>query len=65
VRYETAWRSIAGGRKSIWAQSQVYAAYTGMRPLYFAERGLRSLEALWKARSQHLIAPVQLLLPLG
>jgi len=65
VRYESAWRSISGGRKSIWAQSQTYAAYTGMRPVYFAKRGLLSLEVLWKARSQHILAPAQLLLPLG
>jgi len=65
IAAKTAWRQVYQGRKSLWALSHMYSTDTAMRPAYFAERGLSSLEELWESRSQHIVAPVQLLLPLG
>ena len=65
IQAKTAWRHVYQGRTSLWALSHTYSADRGMRPAYFAARGLVSLEELWTSRSQHIKAPVQLLLPLG
>ena len=62
---KTAWRQVYKGRTSLWALSHAYSTNTAMPPAYFAERGLLSLEKLWKSRSQHIVASVQFLLSLG
>jgi RNA-directed DNA polymerase len=65
VNRKQAWRSVYAGRKSVWALSHMTTTHRGLRNAYFAERGLVSLVVQWKARSQHIVAPAQLLLALG
>ena len=65
VASRTAWRRVYEGRKSLWALSHTFAVDQGLRKAYFASRGLVSLAERWEALTQHTVAPVQLLLPLG
>lgn len=65
VRPKTAWRSVYGGRKSLWALSHTSAVDRGLHNAYFAERGLVSLTERWKAQARLIGAPVQLVLALG
>ncbi|MFI5300981.1 MAG: group II intron reverse transcriptase/maturase [Polyangiales bacterium] len=66
VTPKTAWRNVYEGRKSLWALSHSPAANRGLRNAYFAERGLVSVEELWKKRHlQRITAPVQLRLGWG
>lgn len=65
VKPRTAWRGVYEGRKSLWPLSASPAVHQGLRNAYFAERGLVSLEGRFKAIWAALLAPVQLLLPLG
>jgi RNA-directed DNA polymerase len=66
VKSTTAWRSVYRGRKDWWALSHCTAVDRGLRNAYFAERGLDSLLARWKARQpRDIIVLVQLRLPLG
>lgn len=65
VAPHTAWRTVYGGRKSLWALSHSPAVDRGLRNAYFAERGLVSLAGRWEVRAQHIGAPAQLALPLG
>lgn len=51
MKRTTAWRSVYGGRKSLWALS-LYPGNVGLRNAYFAERGLLSLVEKWKAQNQ-------------
>ena len=65
TKSKTAWNRVYAGRKSLWALSHDPAVDRGLRNAYFAERGLVPLrerfETIWAA----MIAPRQLLLPLG
>lgn len=65
IHRSTAWRQVYQGQTSWWALAHSYSAHKGMNVAYFMERGLFSLEELWKIRSQHIIASGQLRLPLG
>jgi group II intron reverse transcriptase/maturase len=65
VARKLAWRSVYGGRKSVWALSHTTATHRGLRNAYFADRGLVSLVDHWRNRAQHIFAPAQLALPLG
>jgi RNA-directed DNA polymerase len=66
VKPATAWRSVYGEHRSWWALSHTPAVDRGLRNAYFAERGLVSILAEWKAkRPKHGTAPVQLQLALG
>lgn len=65
VSRKMAWRTVYNGRKSTWALAHTTATHRGLRNAYFAERGLVSLVDHWKARSQHVVAPMQLALALG
>jgi len=65
VSSRTAWRSVYGGRKSLWALSHASAVDRGLRNAYFAERGLVSLVEKWRELTRRIAAPVQLVLPLG
>jgi len=65
VRPRTAWRSVYGGRKSLWALSHSRAVHRGLRNAYFAERGLVSLRERFKAIWAAIHAPVQLEIALG
>lgn len=54
VRQRVAWRRIYAERKSIWALSIDWAVNMGLRNVFFADKGLRSLAerfaSLWKAQ---------------
>jgi RNA-directed DNA polymerase len=65
VKPKTAWRRVYAGRKSIWVLSHDYVAERGLRNVYFAERGLVSLRALWLERAKLMAAPAQQELALG
>ena len=66
VKAKTAWRSIYGGDKSLWALSHSSAVDRGLRNAYFAERGLVSLGERWREKHfPEIVAPAQLSLALG
>ena len=66
IRAPRAWRTIYKPRRGLWAMSHLPAVDKALRNAYFANRGLLSLEALWKARqSKQIKAPKQLALLLG
>jgi len=54
VRGPTAWKRIYANRKSIWALSIDWAVNMGLRNVFFADKGLKSLtkrfESIWKAQ---------------
>lgn len=58
-------RYIFSGRKSIWAMSHTSVMNSAMNISKFAEWGLETLLAGWKANHKALVAPAQLELPLG
>ena len=60
VRRKTAWRTVYGGRKSLWALSHTSAVHRGLRNAYFAERGLVSLTGLLRDKLSAIAAPTQL-----
>jgi hypothetical protein len=62
---KTVWRSVYGGRKSVWALSHTFAANQGFRNAYFAVRGLVSLRERWRTLHERIVAPEQLTLALG
>ena len=65
VHRRTAWRRVYEGRKSLWALSWDYVAHQGMRNVYFADRGLVSLESLLLGKLCAIVAPRQLELQWG
>ena len=67
VKPKTAWGSIYKGRRGIWVLSHCAAVDRGLRNAYFAERGLQSLDKLWRQRRDRnvTVAPAQLKLTWG
>jgi hypothetical protein len=65
VRPNTAWRSLYGGRTSLWKASHTPAVNRGLGNEHFAKRGLFSLEKTWKLDARALDAPVQRELDFG
>ena len=66
VRRKTAWRSIYQQYRGWWWLSHSPAVDRALRPAYFAERGLVSVEQRWREfQPKPDIAPVQLALALG
>ena len=59
VAPRTAWRSVYGGRKSLWALSHAPAVDRGLRNAFFAERGLVSLAGRWEVLAQRIVALAQ------
>ena len=57
VNTKTAWGSVYGGRKSIWALSHCAAVDRGLRNAYFAERGLVSVLDRWRLKQPVIVAP--------
>jgi group II intron reverse transcriptase/maturase len=57
VNTKTAWGSVYGGRKSIWALSHCAAVDRGLRNAYFAERGLVSVLDRWRLKQPDIVAP--------
>jgi len=64
VKPKTVWRSIYKEHRSWWKLSHSPAVDQALRPAYFAERGLVSLEQRWR-ELQPGFAPAQLMLALG
>jgi group II intron reverse transcriptase/maturase len=60
-----AWRSVYSGRKSTATLSQAQVVIRALRPEYFVERGLLSLEAMWREHARRTVAPEQMQLALG
>ncbi len=65
VRRQTAWRTVYGGRKSLWTLSHSSAVDRGLRNAYFAERGLVFLANLLCDKLSDIDAPAQLELKWG
>lgn len=65
VHPATAWRNVYEGRKSLWALSHSPAVDRALRNAYFAKRGLVSLLDRWRVQHESIVAPAQLMLPLG
>ena len=65
VKRATAWRTVYGQRRSLWALSHSPAVDRALRNGHWTERGLESLAALWRASPHRIVAPVQLKLALG
>ena len=65
VSTRTAWRAVYEGRKSTWALVHTHAVGRALGTAYFDERGLVSLEDLYRGLVRKLIAPAQLTLGLG
>lgn len=58
IRHFTAWKSVYGGRRSLWALSHTPAANRGLPNTYFTDRGLVSLTEKWRMkRSPNIVAP--------
>ena len=57
AKAKTAWGSIYGGRRSLWALSHCAAADRGLCNAYFAERGLESVQNRWRLKQSNIVAP--------
>jgi group II intron reverse transcriptase/maturase len=64
ARPDTAWRVVYGGRKSLWALSHCGPVDYTLGKFYFAQRGLLSLEALYRGQPRFVVAQEQLALDL-
>ena len=56
----TAWRTVYGGRRSLWALSRTPAVGRALGNAYLAGLGLRSLAELWRLQSRDIGAHKQL-----
>jgi hypothetical protein len=65
IRSGTVWRALYSGRKSLWALSHCGPVDRALDKQYFVKRGLMSVEALYRGQPRFVIAPEQLVLPLG
>jgi RNA-directed DNA polymerase len=65
IRPKTAWRTVYDDRKSTWALSHTPAVDRALRNSHWDARGLVSIEARWKQRSEQVVVPHQLALMLG
>ena len=61
----TAWRTVYGKRKRLWALSHTGAVEHALSLAYFQKRGLLSVQQLYRDLRRKLIAPAQLTLALG
>jgi group II intron reverse transcriptase/maturase len=59
ARKTTAWRTVYGGRKSLWRLSHTPVVDRTLRNAYFANRGLVSLAERWKQLQPKPIAQMQ------
>lgn len=62
AKRDTAWRVVYEGRKSLWALSHCGPVDHALRNSYFAERGLLSIEELYRAQARFAVASEQLTL---
>jgi hypothetical protein len=58
------WRVVYEGRKSLWALSHCGPVDYTLSKFYFAQRGLLSLEILYRGQSRFVVAQEQLTLDL-
>jgi RNA-directed DNA polymerase len=66
VKPSTARKNVYDGKRRRWALSHCPAVDRGLPNAYFADRGLRSIQARWlELQLQHVTVPVQLALALG
>jgi RNA-directed DNA polymerase len=65
AKAKTVWRSVYSGRRSLWALSHCPAADRGLCNAYFAERGLVSVEGLWRLKHSDIVAPGTEVMPPG
>lgn len=64
ARPDTAWRVVYEGHKSLWALSHEALVGFTLSKLYFAQRGLLSLEILYRGQPRFVVAQEQLTLDL-
>ena len=60
----TAWRTVYRERKRLWALSHTGAVEHALSRAYFQQRGLVSLDTLYRDLRRKLVAPAQLTLSL-
>jgi RNA-directed DNA polymerase len=65
IKPGTAWKVIYAGRRSLWALSHCNPVDRALGKKFFVELGLVSVEALYRGQPRFVIAPEQLVLPLG
>jgi len=65
IKRDRAWRSVYGGRKSLWSLSHTSTVDRALRNTYWVARGLESLAKLWCGLNSPRVAPAQLVLALG
>ena len=65
MKARAVWRTIYGGRKSIWVLSHTPVVDRALHNAYFAECGLVSLRQRFRNHLELLLAPAQLSLALG
>jgi len=63
VKAKTVWRSVYSGRRSFWALSHCPAVDRGLCNAYFAERGLVSVQDLWRLKHSDIVAPGEEVIP--
>jgi RNA-directed DNA polymerase len=62
IKGKTAWATVYGGRKSLWALSHTPAVDRALRNSHWDARGLVSLRSRWHAMHEQVVAPAQLTL---
>jgi len=60
IRAKTAWATVYGGCKSLWALSHTSAVDRALRNSHWDARGLVSLRSRWRKMREQIDAPVQL-----
>jgi group II intron reverse transcriptase/maturase len=65
ARATKAWETVYAGRKSLWALSHCGSVDYALRKSYFEQRGLLSLEVLYRGQPRFVVAPEQLSLDWG
>jgi group II intron reverse transcriptase/maturase len=65
ARKASAWGSVYRGHRSLWMLSHTPVVELALNREYFRERGLLSLEELYRELTRKVSAPPQLVLPLG
>jgi len=64
VQPTKAWQTVYAGRKSLWALSHTGPVDRALRNVYFEQRGLLSLEVLYRGQPRFVVAQEQLTLDL-
>jgi group II intron reverse transcriptase/maturase len=59
VKWQSAWRGVYAGRRSVWALSHIPAVDNGLRTAFFTQRGLIRLVELHRRSRRDIVAPAQ------